>query len=399
VPALTGARVSPGASRWPGGTTFTAVTGTTQTWTVDVSGWCGTAVAWHAEGRTDGRFAAAWPGSTGSAPLAPGLYRVAVATRSPVGSLAWVRVAEVLPTPDSPSSPCRVTRLPIADPAAASVAAGQALYPSARSVVLVSAQGTDALAAAPLARAKQAPLLVTGSTLPAVVSNDLAARGVTRAWVIGGVPLAVENQLKTRGITTVRLKGADRYATAAAIATAMGAPQHAVVLTRGDLAPSLQAAAAAAAAAAGRPLLYLAPQGLTPATSRVLTTLGIRSAAVVTRSGDLPARATAALRTLRISQWSIQGKDEVGAARALAAGWRYVAASRDVTVLGTGSGNPWGVLAAEQGRVVLLNGSAALDPGNAAWLRSIRSGLRVTMAGDGVAMTQDVSVDLTSAIG
>jgi len=400
APALTLARLNPDGSPWPGGTTFSAITGTTQTWTVDVSGWCGTALSWHAEGRTDGRFAAAWPGSTPSAPAAPGLYRVAVATRSPVGSLAWVRLTEVLPTPSSPSSPCRVTRLPVADPAAASVAAGRALYPSSRSVVLVTSQGPDALAAAALARAKQAPLLVAGTTLPAVVSSDLAAHAVNRAWVVGGVPVAVENQLKARGITTVRLQGADRYATAAAIAAAMGSPQHAVVLARGDVAPSLRAAAAAAAAAAGRPLLYLGPQGLTTATSRVLTSLGIRSAALVTRTGDLPAGTTTTLRALKVTgQWSIQAGDEVGTARTLAAGWRYAAASRDVTILGTAAGNPWGVLAAQQGGVVLLNGPDALAPSNAAWLRSIRTGLHVVMAGDAAVLSSQVFVDLTSATG
>jgi hypothetical protein len=399
VPALTGAVLSPAVSRWPSGTTFTAVTGTTQTWTADVTGWCGTATRWHSEGRIDGRFATAWPGSTAGSPVAPGLYRVAVTTRSPVGSLAWVRVAEVLPSPGSPPSPCRVTRLAVADAASASVAAGRALYPSSRSVVLVTGQGSDALAAAALARAKQAPLLVTGTTLPAVVSNDLADHAVNRAWVIGGVPVAVENQLKARGITTVRLKGVDRYATAAAIAAAMGSPQHAVVLARLDVAPSLQVAAAAAAASAGRPLLFLGPQGLPTATSRALTSLGIRSAALVTRSGDLPAGTTTALRALKVtSRWSIQSSDEVSTARTLAAAWRYAAASHDVTVLGTGAGNPWGVLAAERGAVVLLNGPAALSAPNAAWVRSIRSGLRVVMAGDGGSLSQEVSVDLAAAL-
>ena len=399
VPALTGAVLNPGASRWPAGTTFTAVTGTTQTWTADVTGWCGTATRWHSEGRVDGRFATAWPGSTTGAPVTPGLYRVAVATRSPVGSLAWVRMAEVLPTPGSPPSPCRVTRLPVADAASASVAAGRVLYPTSRSVVLVTGQGSDALAAAALARAKQAPLLVTGTTLPAVVSNDLANHAVNRAWVIGAVPVAVENQLKARGITTVRLTGVDRYATAAAIAVAMGSPQHAVVLARIDVAPSLQVAAAAAAASAGRPLLYLGPKGVPPATARALTGLGIRSAALVTRTGDLPIGTTTTLRTLKVtSLWSIRNSDEVSTARTLAAAWRYAAASPDLTVVGTGAGNPWGVLAAERGAVVLLSGADALSAPNTAWVRSIRSGLRVVMAGDGGSLSPKVSVDLATAL-
>jgi hypothetical protein len=88
----------------------------------------------------------------------------------------------------------------------------------------------------------------------------------------------------------------------------------------------------------------------------------------------------------------------VSTAKALAEGLRYYAGSPDVTVLGTGAGSPWGVLAAEQGRVMLLNGATSLSATNAGWLRSIRSGLRVVMAGDGAALSQDVSVGLVDAV-
>ena len=96
--------------------------------------------------------------------------------------------------------------------------------------------------------------------------------------------------------------------------------------------------------------------------------------------------------------WSISGDDEIATARSLAAGWRYAAASGDVTVMGVGTGGAWPALAAEQGRVLLLTTSDGLADPSATWLHSIRSGLRVVVAGDGGSVNQDVSVALAAAV-
>jgi putative cell wall-binding protein len=110
----------------------------------------------------------------------------------------------------------------------------------------------DALVGAPLAAAKNAPLLLTqGAQLPKATSDEitrvLPAGGTV--YVLGGtaaVPDSVVNQLKSSGLTVVREAGADRYATAVAVATELGNPTT-VLLATGTNFPDALAAGPAAA--------------------------------------------------------------------------------------------------------------------------------------------------------
>jgi putative cell wall-binding protein len=118
----------------------------------------------------------------------------------------------------------------------------------------------DALVGAPLAAAKNAPLLLTdGSTLAAATSAEIA-RVLTSGgtvYILGGVgavPAAVASQLTDSGYHVVRYAGADRFATAVAVAGALGNPGT-VLLASGENYPDALAAGPAAAHVHGAVLL------------------------------------------------------------------------------------------------------------------------------------------------
>ncbi len=102
-------------------------------------------------------------------------------------------------------------------------------FPTADTVVIASgASFPDALAAAPLAGAYDAPLLLTQPTaLPAAVGAEIQRLGATKAFVIGGtsaISEAVVTQLAARGVTDIqRIGGANRYATAEQVIYALPA--------------------------------------------------------------------------------------------------------------------------------------------------------------------------------
>jgi putative cell wall-binding protein len=118
----------------------------------------------------------------------------------------------------------------------------------------------DALVGGPLAAARNAPLLLTeGSTLPAATATELKrvlpAGGTV--YVLGGtsaVPATVATQLTSLGYNVSRYSGADRFATAVAVAKALGSPTT-VLLATGTNFPDALAAGPAAAHVHGAILL------------------------------------------------------------------------------------------------------------------------------------------------
>jgi putative cell wall-binding protein len=156
-----------------------------------------------------------------------------------------------------------VGRLSGANRFATAVAASQAQFPSggAGAVVLARADDyADALVGGPLAAQKNGPLLLTsGSTLPASTKTELLRVLSTggRVYLLGGtsaIPASVESQLTSLGFQTTRLAGADRNATAVAVADALGDPAT-VLLATGTNYPDALAAGPAAAHVAGAVLL------------------------------------------------------------------------------------------------------------------------------------------------
>lgn len=113
-------------------------------------------------------------------------------------------------------------------------------FPSADAVVIARADDhPDALAGGPLAAALDAPVLLTGrDRLHPSVHAELARLGARRAYLLGGpgaLSPQVQSDLADAGITDVtRLAGADRFATAAAVADELrrlaGVPERVFVV-------------------------------------------------------------------------------------------------------------------------------------------------------------------------
>lgn len=141
---------------------------------------------------------------------------------------------EVTPAPDpsttAPQQPAGpvVQRVAGKDRVATAIAAYRAGDFQSDTVVLVSGKTyPDALAAAPLAAQRKAPILVTTSPqLEPSILQVLQEKQVARVVIVGGersVPAAVANRLQGEGFKVERLAGANRFATAVEAAKAVGA--------------------------------------------------------------------------------------------------------------------------------------------------------------------------------
>lgn len=93
----------------------------------------------------------------------------------------------------------------------------------------------DALAAAPLAKKYNAPILLTEKqNLTPIIKQTLQKLKVKNVYIVGGsavVSLNVENELKGMGIIVSRLAGYDQYDTAIEIAKQLGPIQEISVVT------------------------------------------------------------------------------------------------------------------------------------------------------------------------
>jgi putative cell wall-binding protein len=146
---------------------------------------------------------------------------------------------------------------------ATAAATSQAEFPNGGAPAVVLARGDDypdALVGAPLAAAKDAPLLLTtGPTMPAVTQTELhrvLVPGGT-VYILGGtsaVPTSVAFILGQLGYKVARYAGADRFATAVAVAAALGNPST-VFLASATNFPDALAAGPAAHLAGGAVLL------------------------------------------------------------------------------------------------------------------------------------------------
>jgi YVTN family beta-propeller protein len=148
-----------------------------------------------------------------------------------------------------------VTRFAGADRFATAAAISADAFPNnqADAVVLARADNyPDALVGAPLAAAKNAPLLFTsGVTLPAITKAEIErvlVRGKA-VYLLGGaaaIPNQIVAQLTALGYSPIRIAGADRFATAVAVADALGDPTTVLLASGGGFADALAAGPAAA---------------------------------------------------------------------------------------------------------------------------------------------------------
>ena len=123
----------------------------------------------------------------------------------------------------------------------------------------------DALAAAPLAKKYDAPILLTGSTsLNAKTKQTISDLKVKNVFIVGGtsvVSAGIENELQASGLIVTRLAGSDRYDTSIEIAKKLDAVTSIMVATGEDYADALSVGSIAGKL--GMPIIIV-PQNTLP---------------------------------------------------------------------------------------------------------------------------------------
>ncbi|HEY3924660.1 MAG TPA: cell wall-binding repeat-containing protein [Acidothermaceae bacterium] len=286
-----------------------------------------------------------------------------------------------------------VTRIAGPDRFQTASAAAQWTYLKGGAGAVVLARGdqyADALVGAPLAAAKNAPLLLTsGSTLPAITLMQLERvlpPGGT-VYLLGGdaaIPASVQTQLTTAGYQTTRYAGANRYATAVAVADALGDPAT-VLLTTGLNFPD-GLAAGPAAAHIGAAVLLTDGGVMPPETEAYLT-----AHATTTYAAGGPAVAADPSAT------AVEGADRYATAAAIAA--RFFSAPAAIG-MATGANFPdalsGGAALAHLGRPLLLTDPAALPSATTAYLAATPTVAAVTLFGSTTAISANVASILAS---
>lgn len=205
-------------------------------------------------------------------------------------------------------------------------------FASARTVVLATGAGhADALAAAGLAGALDAPLLLSRpGRVPAPVVEEIRRLGASEIVVVGGpgavTDEAVASACATLGIDWRRVHGADRYSTAALVAGEMrrvtGSPSGEVFLVCGDgFADAL--AASPYACSLDSPILLTRRDSVPAVTAAAVRACG---AATVTVVGGTAAVSDAAAASLGEPWVRVAGATRYATAvalvrHAMGAGW------------------------------------------------------------------------------
>jgi putative cell wall-binding protein len=239
-------------------------------------------------------------------------------------------------------------------------------------VVVVARADTypDALAGGPLAYASQAPILLTDSAaLSAATAEEVARLGATTALVLGGetaVGPRVVADLRAMGLDVTRIAGSSRFATAAAVAEHLDAPDRAFVVEGAHADPARgwpdALAVAPLAARLGAPILLVTRDSVPTETLDALHALG-------------PSRVTIVGGTAAVSQEVADRMVAAGfAVDRIAGADRYTtglavvdeaivdrAADPEVTWLATGLNYPDALaagpaVAASRGQLLLIHG-------------------------------------------
>ena len=170
---------------------------------------------------------------------------------------------------------------------------------SATSAVLCSGETwPDALGGSALAGVLQGPVLLTASdSLPANVAGEIERLGVSDVVIVGGegaVSSSVASSVADLGVAVRRIGGADRYETAAMVAS------QTVIAASGEGTPTVDAiyiatgsnfadalGAAPAAAFTGRPILLSRPSAVPSITAQTIRSLETSRAYIAGGEGAL----------------------------------------------------------------------------------------------------------------
>ncbi|MHB1017632.1 MAG: cell wall-binding repeat-containing protein [Coriobacteriia bacterium] len=267
-------------------------------------------------------------------------------------------------------------------------ATSEAYFKSADNVVLCNGRNfPDALSAAPLAKALDAPLLLTEATvLPPETAAEIARLGPSKIWVVGGssvVSSAVFNQLLAT-YDMERVSGANRYETSAAVArkleTILGpSAVSRAFFANGENYPDALAVGPVAGAANGPVMLVLTdsvPASIADAVDDLDITIGyvVGGTSVVSPTADTALRslitANGGIGTIT-ERWA--GADRYATAAVVAQkglDYRWVDLDTVGFAIGTNFPDALGSGAAlgSYGSVLLLTHGTVLSPPTAAFL-------------------------------
>lgn len=257
------------------------------------------------------------------------------------------------------------TRLYGSDRYATAVEISKDGWDSSANVVLVSGQNfADALAAGPLAKKLNAPILLTmKDTLPSVTKAEITRLGATKVYIVGGTGAVSDAVATATGVTVERIFGADRYATAAAVADEIGATADKVILARGD---DYADALAAAAVQGSIPILFAGKAGaasLQSATEDAIADLSVKDVVIVGGSGAVSSAIETQVKGLvNGTVTRLAGSDRFKTAVAIANAFKPEGGYQGV-VLATGydfaDALAAGPYAAKNNYALLLSGKAA----------------------------------------
>ena len=141
----------------------------------------------------------------------------------------------------------------------------------------------DALAAVPLAKKQNAPILLTDKdSLNPKTSTALQDLKVKTVYVVGGtavISAAVENQLTTAGYSVKRIAGQDKYDTAIKIAEELGDVREVAVTTGDDYADALSIGSIAAEKQI--PIILVPPDDITSSIQNYISMKNITKTHVI----------------------------------------------------------------------------------------------------------------------
>jgi putative cell wall-binding protein len=275
--------------------------------------------------------------------------------------------------------------------ATAAAISAETFEPGVRAAfVAVGSNFPDALAGAAAAAAHDSPmLLVTPTSIPSPTAAELqrlAPRQILVLGATGAVSAGVEAALDayTTG-SVVRLAGADRYATAAAISAATYAPGASVayVAVGTDFPDAL--AGAAAAGRAGGPVLLVEPDSVPPVVAAELARLAPSRIVVLGASGAVSSRVESALRSYTAGPVErLAGADRYATAVAIS---QRTYGAADTVYLATGENFPDALAGAALQGPLLMTPATTLPSAVRAEIVRLGATRVVVLGGPGVVST------------
>jgi putative cell wall-binding protein len=312
----------------------------------------------------------------------------------------------------------RITRVRGTGRVETAIAASAERHDTADTVVIARAGDyPDALAGAPLAAALDAPLLLSdGAGLSDAVAAEIQRLGAGEAILLGGTAALseqVEADLALRDVAVDRIDGANRFATAAAIARRLGPDAETAFVAAGGPAPDAPnpdaagwpdaLAAAPYAAFRGAPILLVNRDDVPAETAEVLAELGVEEAVVVGGTGVVGQAVADRLAGDGHGPRRLAGATRYATSRAVADEAAAQGMAVDRLWLATGRAFPdalgAGPVAGALGEVLLLVDGVDLDgsPETAALLQTDTA--RVRLIGGAAAISERVEAQVRDRLG